>query len=86
MSDLQVPNIIDNPTPMLNNDSCGAIGWSWGYTILKKLRHLNICEVAIRDARRTGTVNTKHVSSHSNVTNIFTYEHKLDTTFYKLAF
>jgi hypothetical protein len=68
------------------NDNRGAVDWSSGCTVSKKLRHLNIREVAVRDAQKAGIVNIRHVPGHSNVADIFTKEHKSDAMFYELPF
>jgi hypothetical protein len=84
MTDLGMPDVAQ-PIPMFN-DNCGAVDWSSGCTVLMKLQHLNIREVAVRDAQKAGIVNIRHVPGHSNVADIFTKEHKSDAMFYELAF
>jgi hypothetical protein len=84
MTDLGMPDVA-KPLPMFNNNR-GAIDWLSSCTVSKKLRHLNIREVAVRDAQKAGIVNIQHVPGHSNVAHIFTKEHKPDAIVYKLAF
>jgi hypothetical protein len=84
MTDLNMPDVT-KPIPMYN-DNRGAVDWSSGCTVSKKLRHLNIREVAVRDAQKAGIVSISHVPGHSNVADIFTKEHKSDAMFYELAF
>jgi hypothetical protein len=45
MTDLGMPDVA-KLLPMFN-DNRGAVDWSSGCTVLKKLRHLNIREVAV---------------------------------------
>jgi hypothetical protein len=68
------------------NDNKGAVDWSQGCSILKKLCHLNIREISVLDAQNAGYVDIKHLPGHSNVSDIFTKEHKSDETFTQLAF
>jgi hypothetical protein len=84
MTDLGTPDIA-KPFPMFN-DNRDTLDRSSGCTVLKKLRHLNIREVAVRDAQKAGIVHIQHVPGHSNVTDIFTKEHKSDAMFYELLF
>jgi hypothetical protein len=84
MTDLSLPKIAQ-PMPLFN-DNRGAVDWSSGCTVSKKLRHLNIRKVAVRDAQKASIVNIHHVPGHSNIADIFTKEHKSDAIFYELAF
>jgi hypothetical protein len=45
ITDLSMPDDT-KPIPMFN-DNQGMVDWSSGCTILKKLRHHNICKVAV---------------------------------------
>jgi hypothetical protein len=81
MTDLGMPDVAKS-LPMFNANH-GAVDWSSDCTVSKKLRHLNIREVAVQDAQKAGIVHIQHVPGHSsNVTDIFTK----DAMFYKLAF
>jgi hypothetical protein len=84
MTNLGLPGIAQ-PIPLFN-DNRGAVDWSLGLTVLKRLLHLDIREVAVRDAQKAGIVNILHVPGHSNVATIFRKEHKSDAIFYELAF
>jgi hypothetical protein len=84
MTDLKLPDVT-NGIPMFN-DNKGAVNWSQGCSVSKNLRHLNIREISVRDARNAGYVDIKHVPGHSIVSDIFTKEHKSDETFTQLAF
>jgi hypothetical protein len=84
MTDLGLPDIAQ-PIPLFNATQ-GAVNWSSGCTVSKKIRHLNIHEVAVHNAQKAGIVNIHHVPGHLNVANIFTKEHKSDAIFYELEF
>ena len=62
------------PAPMLYNDNKGGVQWSLSEAITKRLRHLNIREVAIRDAVRFGDVLLGHIPGPINLADIFTKE------------
>jgi hypothetical protein len=72
MMDLGTPDVA-KPLPMFN-DNRGAVDWLSGCTVSKKLRHLNICKVAVRDAQKAGIFHIRQVPGHSNVADIFTKE------------
>jgi hypothetical protein len=59
MTNLGTPDVA-KPLPMFN-DNRGAVDWSSGCTVSKKLRHLNIREVAVGDAQKAGIVHIRHV-------------------------
>jgi hypothetical protein len=84
IADLKLPDTAKG-IPMFNENK-GTVDWSHGCSVSKKLRHLNIREISVRDARNTGYVDIKHVPGHSNVSDIFTKEHKSANTFTQLAF
>jgi hypothetical protein len=68
MTDLGTPDVA-KPLPMFN-DNRGAVDWSSGCTVSKKLRHLKIREAAVRDAQKAGIVHIQHIPGHSKVANI----------------
>ena len=72
---LGVPNR-QCPDPLLYNDNEGGMCWSLSEVITKKLRHLNICEVAIRDAVRNKDIVMGHAPRLLNLVDIFTKEMK----------
>ena len=51
--DLEVPHLA-KPTPILYSDNQGGIAWAQSEAITKKLRHVNLREVAVRDSLRLG--------------------------------
>jgi hypothetical protein len=64
------------PAPLLYNDNKGAVCWSLTEAITKKLRHLNIREVAVRDAAKNGDIVIGHIPGVLNFADIFTKEMK----------
>jgi len=64
------------PAPLLYNDNKGGVCWALLEAITKKLRHLNIREVAIRDAVRNNDVVLGHIPGVLNFADIFTKEMK----------
>jgi hypothetical protein len=66
------------PIPVYN-DNKGAIEWSGGCSVSKKLRHLNIRELAFRDSHSRGDADIKHIPGHSNIADLFTKEMKSST-------
>ena len=83
MHDLGLPDSA-HPTP-LYNDNRGSIDWSRGAALSKKLRHLNIREVCVRDCVRLSETTTHHIPGVFNVADIFTKEHKSAPLFSDLA-
>lgn len=53
-TDLSLPES-EQPTPLFN-DNRGAVDWSQGLNISKRLRHFNIREVAVRDDVQRGAI------------------------------
>ena len=78
MSDLELIDEfqIAQATNLLFNDNQGSIAWASSEAITKRLRHLNIREVAVRDAQRLGEVSVGHIPGTLNVADIFTKEMK----------
>ena len=83
MTDLGLPDAT-HPTP-LYNDNRGSVDWSRGASLSKRLRHMNIREVCVRDGVRLHETAVDHIPGHSNVADIFTKEHKSSVTFTHLA-
>jgi hypothetical protein len=52
MTNLKLPDVT-KIIPMFN-DNKGAVNWSQGFSVLKKLRHLIIGRISVRDARNAG--------------------------------
>jgi hypothetical protein len=83
MEDLNLPDV-SHPTP-LYNDNRGSVDWSRGASLSKRLRHMNIREVGVRDGIRLKHTQCMHIPGEFNVADIFTKEHKSSTTFTQLA-
>lgn len=54
--------------------------------ISKRLRHFNICEVAVRDNISTGEITLTHLPGHCNIADLFTKEIRDVAHFQELAF
>jgi hypothetical protein len=83
MDDLRLPDV-SHPT-VLYNDNRGSVDWSRGASLSKRLRHMNIREVGVRDSIRLKRTNIFHIPGVHNVADIFTKEHKSSATFTNLA-
>lgn len=81
--DLGLPEVA-SPTPLWN-DNRGTVDWSLGCSVSKKLRHLNIRELAVRGAEAAGTINISHIDGKINVADLLTKEMKDDAQFQQLA-
>jgi hypothetical protein len=82
MGDLDLPDVTTCPNGQpLYNDNKGAIEWTQGCNISKKLRHLNIQEIPVRDAQNAKMVDIHHVPGHSNISDLMTKEFKSNETF-----
>ena len=75
MKQLGLPDV-DFPTPLLN-DNQGSIDWiESGCKATKKLRHENLSELGISEARQYGEVQIYWTPGSSNPADIFTKEDK----------
>jgi hypothetical protein len=68
-----------NPTP-LYKDNHGAVDWSNSCST-EGLRHINIHENAMREARLLGKVSIQHISGSANPADLFAKELKANCTF-----
>jgi hypothetical protein len=57
------------------NDNKGAVDWSHNCAN-KKMRHLNIRNMAVRDAHPCSEIIISHLPGNLNVADLFTKEHK----------
>jgi hypothetical protein len=64
------------PTPILYSDNQGGIAWAHSEAITKKLRHVNLREVAVRDSIRAGAITLGHIPGKINPSDLFTKEMK----------
>ena len=81
LADLHMPEITLPTT--LWNDKKGAVDWSHNCAN-KKMRHLNIRNIAVRDAHRCSEILIAHLPGALNVADLFTKEHKDDAHFLRL--
>ena len=81
LTDLHMPDV-NHPTPLWN-DNKGAVEWSHNCAN-KKMRHINIRNMAVRDAQRSSEILVTHLPGTSNVADLFTKEHKDDAHFLRL--
>jgi len=82
--DLGLPEVA-SPTPLWN-DNQGTVDWSLGCSVSKKLRYLNIRELAVmRGAQAEGTINISHIDGKINAADLLTKEMKDDARFQQLA-
>ena len=82
--DLSLPEVL-KPTPLFN-DNRGAVDWSSGCNISKRLRHFNIREIAVRDDVKSGDIIISHLPGKVNIADIFTKEITCDDHFKTLSF
>ena len=64
-----------HPIPIFN-DNKGAVDWSSTGAITKRLRHLNMREIAVRDAIRDQEIAVHHIPGKVNPANSLTKEHR----------
>ena len=64
-----------HPIPIFN-DNKGAVDWSSTGAITKRLRHLNMREIAVRDAIRDQEIAVHHIPGKVNPANLLTKEHR----------
>jgi hypothetical protein len=83
MEDIGLPDA-SHPTP-LYNDNCRSVNWSRGASLSKRLLHMNIHEVGVRDSIHLQCTHVHHIPGAFNLADIFTKEHKSGVTFTHLA-
>jgi hypothetical protein len=73
--------LLDSSIPTnVFNDNRGAIDWSNSFST-KGMRHVNIRENAVREARLLNEVSIQHIPVSCNPADLFTKEFKSDSTF-----
>jgi hypothetical protein len=82
MEDLGLSDI-DTPTEIYN-DNQGCVDWSKGWAN-RKMRHMNIREMACREAQANGEINVNHIEGKLNPSDLLTKEHKTGETFTQLC-
>jgi hypothetical protein len=83
MEDIGLPDA-SHPTPLYNDNRRSGY-WSRDASLSKRLRHMNIREVGIRDSIRLQRMTVHHIPGAFNVADIFTKEHKSRVTFAHLS-
>jgi hypothetical protein len=73
------------PTPVWN-DNRGCVDWTKGVTVSKKLRHINMRELGVRQSQQQGAVDVRHIDGKRNIANLFTKEIKDAPHFQKMTF
>ena len=74
----------DQPIPVYNNNR-GCVDWCKGCTVSRKLRHMNLREMFVREAQRQGFITVLHIDGTSNVADILTKEMKDSTHYLQLV-
>jgi hypothetical protein len=69
-----------SPTP-LYNDNSGSVAWGTTGAVTKKLRHVNIREFRVREARDHQEIEILHIAGKVNPSDIFTKEDDDDLHF-----
>jgi hypothetical protein len=59
-------------TPMLLADNAGGIAWALSEAITKKMRHVNIREIAVRDSLKRDKISIGHIPGDLNCSDLFT--------------
>ncbi len=74
-------HLIDTTVPTnVYNDNRGSVDWSNSFST-KGMRHVNIRENAVREARMMNEVSIHHIPGAANPADLFTKEFKSDATF-----
>jgi hypothetical protein len=58
------------------NDIRGCVDWTKGGTVSKKLWHINMRELGIRQSQQQGDVNVKYIDDKPNIADLFKKEIK----------
>eukprot|EP00957_Ditylum_brightwellii_P172425 13126949-Ditylum_brightwellii.AAC.1 len=66
------------------NDNMACVYWPKA-TTTKGLRHITICESAIREAMHDNIVSVEHIAGNVNLADIFTKEHKEVSNFFAIC-
>ena len=79
MEEMGLPDI-HQAIPVFN-DNKGTVDWSGTGAITKRLRHLNMRQVAVRDAIQAGEISVHHIPGKTNPADLLTKEHRDDSHF-----
>jgi hypothetical protein len=58
------------------NDNRSCVDWTKGVTVSKKLRHINMRKLGVRQAQQDGYVDIRHIEGKHNIADLFTKEIK----------
>ena len=72
-------------TPVYN-DNQGAVDWTKGCSVSKKLRHVNLRELLVRLHQKLSNVDVKHIAGKQNIADILTKEEKDSMHYHLMAF
>jgi hypothetical protein len=76
----------DVNSPMeICNDNRGCVDWTKGWTNNRKMRRMNIREMAVRESQKNGKINVNHIEGKLNPSDLLTKEHKTGETFIQLC-
>jgi hypothetical protein len=75
-----------NDPTIIWNDNQGCVDWTKGTSVSKKLRHLNMRELVVRQYQKLGKITIRHIEGKANISNIFTKEIKDPVHFRSMAF
>ena len=84
LADFEYPEVT-RPTIMYN-DNRGAVDWSKGCSVSKKLRHVNLRELLVRLHQRLKHSDVQHIAGKRNISDILTKEEKDPLHFRSMAF
>ena len=76
---------VDGPTTIYN-DNQGAVDWSKGCSVSKKLRHVNLRELLVRLHQKLNHIDVQHIPGKRNISDILTKEEKDPLHFRSMAF
>jgi hypothetical protein len=71
--------------PPLYNDNRGAVDWTKGCTVSKKLRHVNMRKMTVRNAQLLGHISVQHIEGQRNISDLLTKEMKDVSHFTEMA-
>ena len=81
MKQIGLPDV-DEPTPKMNNNR-GSLDWiESGCRPTKKLRHLNLSELGIEEAKNNNEVSSHRIPGSTNLSDLFTKEDNDDIKHY----
>jgi hypothetical protein len=82
MHDLGLTDV-ESPTDVYN-DNRGCVDWTKGWAN-RKMRHMNIREMAVREAQLNGEIHVHHIEGKLNPSDLLTKEHKTGEAFVQLC-